>query len=258
LPAGKKTLIEWLVKRGHRITCPIAYQKGDHMRNKYLNLGLVFCIVFGSLLTVYPAYAYDDFPPTGFWNDPPDPSIFDVITFGLDGSPSPEWQCLWNFGDGTTVSHQCWEPLHKQYQNDGDYTVSVAVTFGDDTVNLIRVVSVRTHDIAIAKFTVPQSARVGQTRQIGVYVRNNRYPENVQVELYKSTVNGYAWVGTLTQYTPVRPANRTTTFGFNYTFTAEDAYNGKVTFRAMAFILDARDALQADNEAISLPTRVSR
>jgi hypothetical protein len=229
------------------------------MSNKFLKLAVIFCILLMSLITAYPAYAeYEEFPPTGFWNDPAEPSIFDTVAFGLDGFAPPEWQCVWNFGDGTTHSDLCWNVQYKQYQNDGDYTVSVAVTFEDVTKNLSRDVSVRTHDVAITKFTVPQSARVGQTRQIGVYVRNNRYPENVQVELYKSTVNGYAWVGTLTQYTPVRPANRTTTFSFNYTFTAEDAYNGKVTFRAKANILDARDALQADNEAISLPTRVTR
>jgi hypothetical protein len=240
------------------------------MRNKFLKLALIFVMFLGSLLSAYPTNAQTtevDPPPCAFpidenfffWNDPMDPSIFDWITFGLDGCiPPPNWVCDWNFGDGTTATGCFIED--KQFKTDGDYAVNVVIKEIDsnNSASITETVLVRTHDVAIAKFTVPQSARVGQTRQIGVYVRNNRYPENVQVEFYKSTVNGYAWVGTLTQYTPVRPANRTTTFSFNYTFTAEDAYNGKVTFRAMAFILDARDALQADNEAISLPTRVTR
>ena len=47
-------------------------------------------------------------------------------------------------------------------------------------------------------------------------------------------------------------------FGFSYTFTADDAQIGKVTFRAVAVISGARDALPADNEAIAPPTKVSR
>jgi hypothetical protein len=65
-------------------------------------------------------------------------------------------------------------------------------------------------------------------------------------------------VGTLSQSVPVRPANRVTDFSFNYTFTAEDARVGKVTFRATASIVGARDALSADNEAVSMPTKVSQ
>jgi len=57
---------------------------------------------------------------------------------------------------------------------------------------------------------------------------------------------------------PVRPSNRTTDFNFSYTFTSEDAAIGKVTFRAVASIIEARDALSADNEAISSPTKVGR
>jgi len=239
------------------------------MKIKYLNFCLVFCMLFGSLLSAYPIYAQDvndQFPPCTtptdpdffFWNDPNDPSIFDWITFGLDGCIAPDtWICDWSFGDGTTATG-CFLEDYKQYQSDGDYLVSVAIT-GVENATLSRTLEVRTHDVAITKFTAPQSARAGQTRQIVVYLRNNRYPENVQVELYKSTSNGYASVGTIfPQLVPVRQANRTTAFYFSYTFTAEDAYNGKVTFMAMAFILDFRDALPGDNQAISLPTRVSR
>jgi hypothetical protein len=65
-------------------------------------------------------------------------------------------------------------------------------------------------------------------------------------------------VGTLNQQVPVRPSNRTTTFNFSYTFTKDDATMGKVTFKAVANIQGARDALPADNEAIASPTKVNR
>jgi len=118
----------------------------------------------------------------------------------------------------------------------------------------------KTHDVAIAKFIVPQSAKAGQTRQIAVGISNKRYLEDVEVQLYKSYPGyGWQWVGTLRQSVPVRPSNRTTDFSFNYTFTVEDAGIGKVTFRAAVTFINARDALPADNEAIgSPPTKVTR
>jgi hypothetical protein len=223
----------------------------------------------GSLLSVYPSYAqntYDEYPPCPFpldppffWNDPADPSIFDQITFGLDGCITPDdWVCEWNFGDGSTGGTCFFED--KQYAADGDYTVNVKITVpGYDPQTLTRVVSVRTHDVSITKFTVPESARAGQTRQIIVYVRNNRYPEYVEVMLFKNPSSGETYIGTLQQSVPVRPGNRTTAFRFSYTFTEEDASIGKVTFKAIATPMDGiRDAWTADNEAISLPTRVFR
>ena len=229
------------------------------MKIKYLNLGLIFCLVLGFMLTAYPANAEGEppvFPPESFWNEPAVPSTFDFVTFGLYGYAPPDWVCVWNFGDGTT-SNDCFVYQYKQYKQDGDYTVQVQVTNEDrKTASTSRVVSVRTHDVAITKFAVPQSAKVGQTRQIVVNVRNSRYLEKVQVELYK---NNFVWIGTLIQDVPPRSANRTTAFTFNYTFTAEDARIGKVTFRAMAFILNnGGDDWQVDNDVIALPTRVSR
>jgi len=231
------------------------------MKTKYLNLGMVLFLVLGTLLTAYPVQADDvtPWPVDGFWNYPYDPSIFDWISFGLYGATPSNWTCQWDFGDGTTYN-ECYVDQIKRYTNDGDYTVSVQVTNDLGEVSTAsRVLSVRTHDVAITKFTVPQSAKAGQTRQLVVNVSNTRYPERVQVELYKIINNNeLAWVGTLIQYVPVRSGNRTTIFTFNYTFTPEDARVGKVTFKGMAFILDAREAWPADNEAIALPTRVSR
>lgn len=230
------------------------------MKTKILQLCVVFSLVLGSLLIAQPVTAEGEppsWPIDSFWNDPADPSIYDWMTFGLYGYPPPEWICHWDFGDGTT-SNDCFVDHSKQYNQDGDYTVSVQVTNESNmTSTTSRIVSVRTHDIAITKLIVPQSARVGQTRQIVVNIRNNRYPERVQVELYK---NDFVWVGTLIQDVPVRTGNRTTTFTFNYTFTAEDARIGKVTFRALAFILNdtGGDDWPVDNDVISYPTRISR
>ena len=231
------------------------------MNVKYLKIGLFFCLVLGSLLSAYPANAQTTvWPPEDFWNEPAVPSVFDKISFGLYDYPPAEWRCAWDFSDGTTYN-ECWVNASKQYKADGDYTVSVRVINElGETTSASRIVSVRTHDVAITKFTTPQSASAGQTRQLVVSVRNSRYPETVQVELYKSTSNGFAWVGTLIQDIPVRSANRSTAFSFNYTFTAEDAQNGKVTFKALAFLPahEGGDDWQADNEAIALPTRLSR
>ena len=120
-----------------------------------------------------------------------------------------------------------------------------------------RTVNVRTHDVAITKLQVPQSANVGQTRQVIVGLSNKRYGETAQVQLFKSGPGGFELVGTLTQSVPIRGGGRTTDFQFSYTFTSADAALGKVTFKAVASLVGARDALTADNEAVALPTRVN-
>ena len=161
----------------------------------------------------------------------------------------------WSFGDGTTSTG--WNVNH-QYAADGDYTVGLTVTTVDGrTASTSQVVSVRTHDAAITKFTVPQSASVGQTRSITVGVSVSRYPETVQVELSKSVLDGFVTVGTLTQSVPVLPANRTTPFAFSYTFTADDAAVGTVTFRAVATVMNAQDVNRANNTATAMPTKVN-
>ncbi len=200
-------------------------------------------------------------PPTAdFWSSPWDASRYDNIQF-CDNSYDPVYQGFtgfwWDFGDGATGTDPC---TNHQYAADGDYTVWHGVTTTDGrSAGVIKTILVRTHDIAITKFTVPQSASAGQTRQLVVSVRNWEYPEDVQVELYKSAVGSSdIWVGTLRQQAPVRSGNRTTDFKFTYTFTPDDARIGKVTFKAMAFLLAGRDALPADNTAIALPTKVSR
>jgi PKD repeat protein len=199
-------------------------------------------------------------PVAEFGYGPSDPSIFDTIgfyggTYDPAGVGIQSWS--WNFGDGTTATGQY---VTHRYAADGNYTVNLTINTPDGrTAATSQAVSVKTHDVTIAKFTVPQSAKAGQTRQLVVGISNKRYPEEVDVQLYKSYPGyGWQWVGTLHQSVPVRSGNRTTEFSFNYTFTAEDAVMGKVTFRTVATITSARDALPGDNEVIALPTKVTK
>jgi len=198
-------------------------------------------------------------PVANYYFYPFDPSMFDVVQF-IDQSYDPGGVGFasfeWNFGDGTTATVQY--PTH-QYAADADYTVQHSVTTADGrTASTSQVVHVRTHDVAITRFAVPIAASAGQTRSIGVAISSKRYAEAVTVQLLKSVPGGFEPVGSLTQSVPVRQANRTTDFAFSYTFTGADAQIGKVTFKAVAAINGARDALPADNEAIAPPTKVVR
>ncbi len=198
-------------------------------------------------------------PVASFGFSPGDPTVFDTVQF-FDFSFDPGGVGIasqdWSLGDGTTATGCC--PTHR-YAADGDYTVQLTVTtFDGRTASTSQTVMVRTHDVAITKFLAPTSASAGQTRQISVGVRNSRYPETVRVDFYKSTPIGWGFIGSSEQFVPVRPSNRTTQFTVNYTFTGDDAAIGKVNFRAVANLLTARDALPTDNEAISMPTKVTR
>ena len=193
-------------------------------------------------------------PVVSLYYYPGDPSIFDTVQFS-DASYDPAGVGIsseaWSFGDGATATGCC--PTHR-YAADGDYTLKLTVTTGDGrTASKTQTVHVQTHDVAITKFMVPQSASAGQTRSISVGISDTRYPETVQVQLFKND----SYVGTLTQQVPVRSGGRTTTFGFNYTFTNDDAALGKVTFRAVASIVGARDAQPSDNTGVALPTSVN-
>jgi PKD repeat protein len=196
-------------------------------------------------------------PPTAdFFFQPFDPSVFDTVQF-FDISSDPGQAGFqaeaWNFGDGTTGTGSF--PTHR-YTADGDYTAELTVTTVDGrTASASQIVHVSTHDVVIAKFTVPTSASAGQTRSITVGVSDKRYPETVQVQLLKSnSAGGFDQVGTSTLPIPVQMGKATTPFTFNYTFTQDDGAVGKVTFEAIATIQGARDALPADNTAIASTT----
>jgi PKD domain-containing protein len=200
-------------------------------------------------------------PPTVNFNGYPfDPSTYDLVQFN-DYSYDPGQvgiaSQVWDFGDGATATGCC--PSHR-YAADADYTVGLTVTTHDGrTASASHPLAVRTHDVAITRFSVPSSASANQTRALSVGVNNTRYPDTVQVQLFKSvpgSYNSFQLVGTLTQLAPVVSRNREIPFDFSYTFTSEDAAVGKVTFQAVATVFGARDAHAADNTAIAAPTRV--
>jgi hypothetical protein len=198
-------------------------------------------------------------PVVGMGYYPSDPSSFDTIQF-YDQSSDPgqlgfsSW--AWDFGDGGTATNAGCCPTHR-YLADGDYTVRLTVTTLDGrTGSGTRTVQVRTHDVAVAKLTVPQSASVGQSRSIVVGLSNRHYAETVRIDLFRSTPSGFVQFASSTQSVPVKAGGKTTDFSFNYIFTNDDAAIGKVTFKAVASIVNARDALLADNEVVSLPTKV--
>lgn len=199
-------------------------------------------------------------PEVGFGYDPYDPSMFDMVRFyNYSWDPANEnMEAFWDFGDGTTDTD--WSPSHR-YGADGNYVVELMVTTEDGrTATTSQEVLVSTHDVAIKKFQVPKSAKVGQTRQLSVGISNILQPEIVEVYLYKSTNEpwqDWEYIGSLVQRVPVRRANRTTSFNFTYTFTPEDGEIGKLNFKAEAYIHGARDALNGDNMVISLPVKVA-
>jgi len=196
-------------------------------------------------------------PVANLFYYPSDPTAFDVVQF-IDQSYDPGGVGIsaraWQFGDGATGSDCC--PTHR-YATDGSYTTQLTVTTPDGrTASTSQTVLVRTHDVAITRFQAPSAGMIGKTSKIAVDIRSNRYPETVQVQLFKSVPGGFQLVATSTQTLPTR--NRITSVAFSYTFAPEDAIIGKVTFKAVASLLGARDALPADNEAIAPPTKVTR
>jgi PKD repeat protein len=198
-------------------------------------------------------------PVAGFAFRPSDPSTFDTIEF-IDVSDDPGQiglkTPLWSFGDGTTTNAS--STTHR-YLQDGDYQVALTVTTLDGRTNKqTQTVGVHTHDIAILSFATPDKAQTGKASTIEVGVGNTRYPETVQVDLYRSTPNGFQQVGTLTNAVKVMGKKKSVPFTFSYVFTNDDLSMGKVSFQAVATIQGNRDALPSDNSAISLPTRVNR
>jgi|RhiMetdeSRZDD1v2_1073273.scaffolds.fasta_scaffold23332_6 PKD repeat protein len=262
-----------------RVSGPFSTAVAAYTGSGIDGLSQVGCRSFGSLLTMHvdagTTYHFQaggmfggrgtlqfslDVTPAPVANmsfNPGDPSVYDTVQFfsnSFDPGEVGIESLAWTFGDGDTGEGCC--PTHR-YPADGEYTVGLTVTtFDGRTARTERIVEVRTHDVTIAKLTVPQSASVGQTRQLSVGVSNKRYGESVQVQLFKSGPGGFQLVGTLTQSVPVRGGGRTTEFKYSYTFTSDDAALGKVTFEAVASIVGARDALPTDNEVTALPTKV--
>jgi hypothetical protein len=109
--------------------------------------------------------------------------------------------------------------------------------------------------VSIVEITAPKSARAGQTRPVSVSVVDRRYPETVRLTLYRVDSFGQTAVGRA--FLDMVVSTRATTTDFPYTFTAEDAAAGRVTFLASIEILNHEDALPSDN-SLSAETSMVR
>ncbi|HKN55205.1 MAG TPA: PKD domain-containing protein [Amycolatopsis sp.] len=190
---------------------------------------------------------------------PSSPTVFDNVYFSADSWSTIDrpLTAAWDFGDGTTAPSGT-QPVSHHYAKDGVYPVTLNATSPDGrTATVTTNVTVNTHDVAITKFSVPASAREGESKPISVDVANTRYPESATVVLSKSDGSSWTQVGTLTLNVPARP-DRKVRFPFSYTFTAADALVGKVAFRAQVQLpYPVTDARPADNEVISIATTVN-
>ncbi|MEU8299008.1 PKD domain-containing protein [Micromonospora sp. NPDC048909] len=197
-------------------------------------------------------------PTAEFYHYPSEPSSYDQISFSSSAWDSAGLgisSYAWDFGDGTTSTEA--NPVHR-LGTDGDHTVRLTAETPDGrSASVSHVVQVRTHDVAIVRMTVPRTARAGQTIAVDVHIRNTRYPETVQVELFRGTPTGYTPVDSASQPVPVKAGGKTTRFSFAYIVTSEDLATGKLTLRATADPSPSRDALPADNELLSTPIRIS-
>ncbi len=183
---------------------------------------------------------------TYFYSDTYDPAEIGIM----------EW--FWDFGDGTTTTETMPYVTHR-YAADGDYTVRHRVTTVDGRTNsALKKIQVRSYDIAITRFSRPQTAAVGQTKRLLIQVTNRSYPTQAILELYKSGPNGFEFVGRLRQFVDGKRNGQTTNFIINYTFTQADAEQGKVVFRAMTWPESGIDIFPADNEFITFATKVTR
>ncbi|MGW4214084.1 PKD domain-containing protein [Lentzea sp. NPDC004789] len=186
------------------------------------------------------------------------PTVFGEAVFqaGSYGSIDGEITASWDFGDGTTAPATK-DAVRHLYKADGTYQVTMRATSADGrTATRTGSVGVETHDVGITKFSVPTSARAGQSKPITVQVANTRYLEKATVTLYRSEGTSWTQVGTSALEVPAHPT-RKVQVPFSYTFTPQDAVVGKVSFRAVVSLdYPRQDARPADNEVISLATTV--
>jgi len=191
-------------------------------------------------------------PVVNLYYYPSDPSTFDNVSFNssiYDPGQIYGLTYIWTISDG---ANSIQSGFNHQFAADGDYTVNLKVTTADGRSGQSpsQIVQVRTKDVAISKFTIPQTAKVNTTKTITVDVLNKRYSDSVQVALYKGLPGGgEQLIGVLTIFVPAK-AKQATSFKFTYTFTSQDASIGKVTFKAVATLVNGRDALPTDNTFI--------
>ena len=196
-------------------------------------------------------------PPVVYvYTYPGDPSAYDEVQFnGIAWDPigGPIESYQWDFGDGATSTDPY--PVHR-YAADGSYTVTLTVRTPDGREAATSVtLPVATHDAAIIRLTTARSASVGQTKPITADITSRRYAETVTVQLYKGTPQGFQLVA---EKRVAVKQGKTVRVSFSYRFTAADASIGQVTFKVVAGLDGYRDALPADNEALTSPTKVAK
>ena len=197
-------------------------------------------------------------PNADFTYSPGDPSAFDDATYAYwnGGYWDPTvngW--AWDFGDGTSATG---ESVSHRFARDGQYEVTLLVSArGGRTNSVTKTVQVQTHDVAILSLATPAKGKVGKQSAITVGIGNTRYPETVQVDLYKLTAQGDVLVGTNIGAVGVMKLKKTVDISFNYMFTSDDATIGKLPFKAVVTIQGARDAVTSDNTQTSAPTLIT-
>ncbi|MFT7841213.1 hypothetical protein Q5530_34195 [Saccharothrix sp. BKS2] len=170
------------------------------------------------------------------WPWPERPTTFDDVSFTTasgDRLGRPLVGGEVRFGDGTSAPITGEDLVHR-YAADGEYRVEVTGWTADGRSGTgVRTIRVETHDVALSGLTVPTSARAGQTRAIGVAVRNNTgSPEDVEVELSRMSESGYHnRVGVIRQWVAGGAAVE---LPFIYTYTAADVAAGRVAFQVRA------------------------
>jgi hypothetical protein len=164
--------------------------------------------------------------------NPEQPSVFDEVRFDPDsgdqlGRPFVTGEV--RFGDGTSAPIDG-TPIAHRYAADGSYQVQATGTTADGrTGTVTETLVVQTHDVTVSSFTVPATARAGQTRPITASITNTRYDETVRVALFRQYGDHFVQVGVLTQWVPARDGH-TVEFPFAHTFDT----TGTVTFRVVA------------------------
>jgi len=93
---------------------------------------------------------------------------------------------------------------------------------------------VQTHDVGVEGLRAPTTARSGQTRRVVADISNERYPDTVRIDLYRSTPTGFELVASQTLGMPLLHVYQTRNVVFDYTLTSADAAIGKVSFKAVA------------------------
>jgi hypothetical protein len=196
----------------------------------------------------------------GAYPRPEYPSTFDEVQFHVssgDGLGRPLVSGEVRFGDGTSAPITGDTVVHR-YAADGRYQVEVTGSTADGRTGTgVRTLTVETHDVTLSGFTVPTSARAGQTKPVSVTVTNNTgHAETVRVELLRLAENGYfERVGTLIQWVAGRS---TAQLPFAYTYTAADVAAGKVAFQVTGNVSGSWDGDHnpADNQLGAVTTTV--